>query len=168
MLIWSLKVSRLSIVRSSKTTLEDYLIIILMFSMIDCLVLLPRTINGNFSGLGFTEFILNHFDIFCISYFRSFKIVCRVILQLDIVLSSAKSHIFILLIKRKRSLINKLKNNEPKIEPCGAPQLYLYHSNHYNKNLFLFFAYNLLGSYVSNLIYFYQYHRLQILQQEDH
>ena len=120
--------SRLSIVRPSKTTLEDYLIFILMFSTIDCLVLLPRTINGNFFGLGFTEFNFNYFNIFCISYFRSFKIVCRLILQLDIVLSSAKSHIFIISIKRKGSLINKLKNNELKIEPCGAPLTISYQS----------------------------------------
>ena len=85
MLIWSLEVSRLSIVRPTKTTLEDSLIfILLMFKMIDWLVLLTRIINWNFFVLGFNEFILNHFNIFCISYFRSFKIVCRLILQLYI------------------------------------------------------------------------------------
>ena len=90
------------------------LFMLLMFSMIDCLVLLPRTINWNFFGLGFIEFTLNHFSIFCVSNFTSFKIVCRLILQLYIVLSSAKLHILVLSIKRKkRSLINKLKNNGP-------------------------------------------------------
>ena len=49
-------------------------------------------------------------------------------LQLYIVLSSAKLHIFVLSIKRKRSLINKLKNNGAKIEPCGAPLTISYHS----------------------------------------
>ena len=124
-----LKSKSLSIVRPSKTTFEDSLIfILLMFSMIDCLVLLPRTINWNFFGLGFIEFTLNHFNIFCISNFRSFKIVCRLILQLYIVLSSAKLHIFVLSIKRRRSLINKLKNNGPKIEPCGTPLTISYQS----------------------------------------
>ena len=114
-----LKLSRLSVVRPNKTTLEDSLMFtLLIFSMIDCLVLFPRIINWNFFGLSFTEFTLNHFNIFCISYFRSFKIVCRLMLQLYIVLSSAKLHIFVLSIKRKRSLINKLKNNGPIIEPC--------------------------------------------------
>ena len=89
--------------------------------MIDCLVLLSRIINWNFFGLGFLEFTLNHFNIFYISYFRSIKIVGRLILQLYIVLSSAKLHIFVLPIKRKSSLINKLKNSGPKIEPCGTP-----------------------------------------------
>ena len=88
--------------------------------MIDCLVLLPRIINWNLFGLGFIEFALNHFSIFYISYFRSFKIVCRLILQLCIALSSAKLHIFVLSIKSKTSLINKLKNNGPKIEICGT------------------------------------------------
>ena len=49
-------------------------------------------------------------------------------LQLYIVLSSAKLHIFVLSIKRKRSLINKLKNNVPKIEPWGTPLTISYHS----------------------------------------
>ena len=104
--------------RPSKVTLEDSLIfILLMFSMIDCLVLVSRTINWNFFGLGFIEFTLNHFNIFCISNFRSIKIVCRLILQLYIALSSAKLHILVLSIKRERLLINKSKNNGPKIEP---------------------------------------------------
>ena len=90
--------------------------------------------------------------------------VCRLMLQLYILLSSAKLHILVLSIKRK-ILINKLKNNGPKIEPCGTP---LCLTTHYKKNLFSFFVYDFLGSYVSNLIHFYQYHRLQILQQEDH
>ena len=71
-----------------------------------CLVLLPSIINWNFFGLGFIEFILNYFNIFCISYFRSFKIVCRLVLQLYIVLSSAELHILVLSIRRKRSLIS--------------------------------------------------------------
>ena len=91
-----------------------------MFSMIDCLVLLPRIINWNLFELGFTEFILNHFNIFCLSYSRSFKLVGRLILQLRVVLSLAKLHIFALSIKSKRSSIYKLKNNGPKIEPCGT------------------------------------------------
>ena len=41
-------------------------------------------------------------------------------------------------------------------------------TNHYEKNLISLFAYDLLGNYESNLIHFYQYHRLQILQQDDH
>ena len=49
-----------------------------------------------------------------------------------------------------------------------AEHLQLYHTTHYKKNLFLFFIYDLLGSYVSNVIHFCHYHRLQILQQEDH
>ena len=131
-------------VRPSKTTLEDSLIfILLMFSMI---------INWKFFGLGFVEFNLNHFNIFCISYFRSFKIVCRLILQLYIVLLSVKLHIFVLAIKRKRSLISKLKNNAPKIEPCGTPptisSVRTDHTNHCKKNSFLFFVHDLLGSYL--------------------
>ena len=86
--------------------------------MIDCLVLLPRIINWIFFELGFIEFTLNHFNIFCISYFRSFKAVCRLIMQLYIASSTGKLHIFAFSVKRKGSLINKLKNNGPKIEPC--------------------------------------------------
>ena len=41
-----------------------------------------------------------------------FKIVCRVMLHLCIVLSSAKLHV---------SLIKKLKKNGPIIEPRGTP-----------------------------------------------
>ena len=36
-------------------------------------------------------------------------------------LSSAKLQIFVFSIKRKRSLINMLNKNGPKIEPCGTP-----------------------------------------------
>ena len=46
--------------------------------------------------------------------------------------------------------------------------LYSYHTNHYKKNLYLLFVYDFIGSCVLNLIHFYQYNRLQILQQEDH
>ena len=49
-----------------------------------------------------------------------------------------------------------------------AEHLLLYHTNHCNKNSLSIFAYDLLGNYVSNLIHFYQYQRLLILQQEDH
>ena len=71
--------------------------------------------------------------------------------------------------KRKKSLINNLKNNRPKIEPCRTPTI---HTNNYiipiTIRRTLFFVYDLIGSYVSNLNHFYQYHRLQIVQQEDH
>ena len=60
------------------------------------------------------------------------------------VLSSAKLQIFVFSIKIKRSLINMLNNNGPKIEPCGTP---LFHTNHYMKSLFLFFASDVIGSY---------------------
>ena len=89
--------------------------------MIECIELLPRLINWNFFGLGFIEFTLNCFNMLFISYFRFFKIVFRLVLQLFIVLSSAKSHIFFLSIKSERSSINKLKNNGHEIELCGTP-----------------------------------------------
>ena len=54
--------------------------------------------------------------------------MCWLILQLYIVLTSAKLHIFVLSIKKKGSLINKLKNNGPKIEPCGTPLTISYQS----------------------------------------
>ena len=44
------------------------------------------------------------------------------------VLSSAKLQIFVFSIKRKRSLINMLNNNGPKIEPCGTPLIISYQS----------------------------------------
>ena len=47
--------------------------------------------------------------------------VCRLILHLYIVLSSARLRILALSMKRKIPLINKLKNNGPKIQPCGTP-----------------------------------------------
>ena len=96
--------------------------------MIDYLVLLPRIMNWNFFALGFIELTLNHFNIFYISYLRSFKVVCRLILHLYIVLSSARLRIFALSMKRKIPLINKLKNNGLKIEPCGTPQTISYQS----------------------------------------
>ena len=34
---------------------------------------------------------------------------------------AAKLQMFVLSIKRKRALINKLNNNEPKVDPCGTP-----------------------------------------------
>ena len=102
-LIWSLKVSQMSHLRPSKTTLEDFLIFILLISsMIDYPVLSTKIINWNFFGLGFIEVTLNHFNIFCITFLFFCKIVCRLILQLYIVLSSAKLHIFVLSTKKKR------------------------------------------------------------------
>ena len=97
-----------------------------MFIMIFCLVLLQRAINWNFFGLGFIEFTLNHFNMFCISIFRSFKIVCRLILQLYSVFSS-KLHILVLSIRRKRSLINKLKIISLKLQPVITTRIYVQH-----------------------------------------
>ena len=37
-----------------------------------------------------------------------------------------------------------------------AEHLQLYQTNHYTKNLFLFFAYNLVGAHVLNLTHFNQ------------
>ena len=47
------------------------------------------------------------------------------------VLPSAKVQIFVFSMKRKRSLINMLNNNGPKIESCGTP---LTISNHVVNN----------------------------------
>ena len=43
---------------------------------------------------------------------------------------------FVFSIKRKRSLINKLNNNEPKIDPCGTPLVMSYQSL-YEKSTFV-------------------------------
>ena len=43
-------------------------------------------------------------------------------------LPSAKLQIFVFSIKIKRSLINMLNNNGPKIEPCGTPLTISYQS----------------------------------------
>ena len=48
-----------------------------------------------------------------------------------------------------------------------AEQPLLYHTSHYSKNLFWLFFDDLIGSRVLDLIRFYQYDKLQILQQED-
>ena len=45
-----------------------------------------------------------------------------------IVLSSAKLHTFVLSKKSKRSLINKLNNSRPNIDPCGTPLIISYQS----------------------------------------
>ena len=44
------------------------------------------------------------------------------------VLSSAKLQVFVFSIKRKKSLINMLNNNGPKIEPCGTTLTISYQS----------------------------------------
>ena len=48
-----------------------------------------------------------------------FQTISKSLSHLYIVLSSAKLHVFVLLTKRKKSMINKLNNNGPKKDPCG-------------------------------------------------
>ena len=48
--------------------------------------------------------------------------------QLHMILSSTKLQMFVSTIKRKRSLINKLNNNRPKVDPCGTAQTKSYQS----------------------------------------
>ena len=72
---------------------------------------------------------------------------------------------FVLSIKRMRSLINKLNNNGPKIDHCGTSLTISYQSLYEE---FIFVVYRLLISYVLNLNQSCRCHRLQILQQESH
>ena len=88
---------------------------------------------------------------------KSSKMISKTLSHLYIVLSSAKLHMFVLSRKRKRSLINKLNNSEPKIDPCGAPLIILLCS-----------VFDLIGSLVKGLILIYLCHKLQSLQSEGH
>ena len=122
--------------RPSRTTFWDLSTFIwFILSMIGCLGVLPRIINWNFFGLTFIEFSLNHLNKVTISYLRSSKIIFRSFWELYMVLSSAKLEMFVLSIKRERSLINKLNKNGPIIDLCGTP---LTISHQYTKNLFLY------------------------------
>ena len=56
---------------------------------------------------------------------------------------------FLLSIKRKRSLIDKSNNNGPNIDLCVTPLLYP--TTHNIKNLFLFAVYGSISSCVLNL-----------------
>ena len=115
--------------RPSKTNFRDSSTFIwFILRMIGCLGVLPRIINWSFFGLAFVEFILNHLTKVIMPYLRSSKIVFRSFWQLYMVLSSAKLQMFVLSIKRKRSLINKLSNNGSKIDSSGTPLTISYHS----------------------------------------
>ena len=59
---------------------------------------------------------------------KSSKMISKTLPHLYIVLPSAKLHMFVLSRKRKRSLINKLNNSGPKIDPCGTPLIISYQS----------------------------------------
>ena len=52
---------------------------------------------------------------------KSSKTISKSLSHLYTVLSSGKLHMFVLSRKRKRSLVNKLSNNGPEIDPSGTP-----------------------------------------------
>ena len=120
---------QLSIARPSNITFCDSLILMLfLFSLTGNLEPLPRIINWNFLGLGFIKLILNQFNKIFMSCCKSSKMISKTLSHLYIVLSSAKLHMFVLSRKRKRSLIDKLNNSRPKIDPCGMPLIMSYQS----------------------------------------
>ena len=59
---------------------------------------------------------------------KSSKMISKTQSHLNIALPSAKLHMFVLSRKRKISLINKLNNSEPIIDPCGTPLIMSYQS----------------------------------------
>ena len=126
-----LKVKQLSIVRPNNITFCDSLISILfIFSMTGNLQPLPRIINWSFLGLGYIELILNQFNKIFMSCYKSSKMISKTLSHLYILLSLAKLHRFVPSRKRKRSMINKLNNSEPKIDPCGTPLIMSYQLLH--------------------------------------
>ena len=86
-----------------------------------------RTINWNFLGLAFSEFILNHSKTPLRSHLKSENTFSRFLLQLYSVLSSVKLQTFVFVMEKNKSLINKLKSRNTRIEPCGTPVLISYH-----------------------------------------
>ena len=149
--------------RPNKITFCDSLnLMIFILSMTGNLEALPRIINWNVLGLGFIELILNQFNKFFMSCCNSSKTISKSLSHLYSVLSTAKLHMFVVSTKRKRSMINKLNSNGPKIDPCG---MYLIMStNHYTKSLLLCTVFNLKSSLVKCLILIYRCHKLQILR----
>ena len=126
-----LKVKQLSIVRPNNITFCDSLISMLfIFSMTGNLQPLPRIINWSFLGLGYIELILNQFNKIFMSCYKSSKMISKTLSHLYILLSLAKLHRFVPSRKRKRSMINKLNNSEPKIDPCGTPLIMSYQLLH--------------------------------------
>ena len=126
-----LKVKQLSIVRPNNITFCDSLISMLfIFSVTGNLKPLPRIINWSFLGLGYIELILNQFNKIFMSCYKSSKMISKTLSHLYILLSLAKLHRFVPSRKRKRSMINKLNNSEPKIDPCGTPLIMSYQLLH--------------------------------------
>ena len=126
-----LKVKQLSIVRPNNITFCDSLISMLfIFSMTGNLQPLQRIINWSFLGLGYIELILNQFNKIFMSSYKSPKMISKTLSHLYILLSSAELHRFVPSRKRKRSMVNKLNNSEPKIDPCGTPLIMSYQLLH--------------------------------------
>ena len=64
------------------------------------------------------------------SSYKSPKMISKTLSHLYILLSSAELHRFVPSRKRKRSMVNKLNNSEPKIDPCGTPLIMSYQLLH--------------------------------------
>ena len=73
---------------------------------------------------------------------------------------------FVLSMKRKRSLIIKLNNNRPKTDHCGTPLAISFQSLY--EEFFFFSVYDFISSCVLNLNQSDTCDRLQISQQVDH
>ena len=112
------------------------------------------------------ELILNQFNRIFMSCCKSSKMISKTLSHLYIVLLSAKLHTSVLSRKRKRSLINKLNNSRPEIDPCGT--VLICHTNHNMRNLLLCAVFDLISTLVKDLILIYRCRKLQSLQSEGH
>ena len=105
----------------------DNLTVLLFITINLLIVFLLRIMNWNFPGLAIIWLSLNHFDVIFRSDWRLSITSFIDLAQLYMVLLSTKLHMSVFSTNQKMSFKKILKNNEPRIEPCGIPRRILNH-----------------------------------------
>ena len=132
--VWLLNFSCLSILTPSNVTSAELSILFLpIFKTKESSSFVPRTINWNFPGFAFIEFMLTQVKTLFRSVSRFLNTISNSLLELYKVLLSAKLRTSDNMIKNK--FINVLKSKGPKIEPWGT-QLIISYQKLYEEPIF--------------------------------
>ena len=164
--VWLLHFSRLSILTPSNVTSAELSILFLpIFKTKESSSFVPRTINWNFPGFAFIEFLLNQVKTLFRSVSRFPNTISNSLLELYKVLLSAKLRTSDNVITKNKLFINVLKSKGPKIEPWGT-RLIISYQKLYEEPIF-FSLLTARGNQESMTVLSYQFHNIPIWLLED-